>query len=149
MANDEQCYSNFYKVTNGIAKIDRLLFNAISKKSQSRQRWTVEVHNISCDHPFKWHNNGQMISVISPHVTQENRFDASEKTSFVVISSATTQRGLISHSIDLSTPTPFFINVWTNSYLELYVCEFDSSNMEHKILRSFNGILHVHIRTAE
>ena len=151
MAFDELVLSDFLKVKNGVAKLEHIMRNAISRKNvtQCKKKYTIEIQNLSCDHPFHWNNSQEMLSLISPHVTQENRFDASEKTTFCVLASAISQKGLISHSIDLSTPVPFVINVWTNSHLEIHVCEFDSSTMQHKVLRSFNGLLHIHIREID
>ena len=148
MSLGEPVISGLYKIINGTVKIEQIGFNTHYNRSRkpNMQKWTCEIINICCSSPFEWHTENEIIAIISPNVFQSGRLDCDQRLWFNVLASATTNHGLISHTIDLSPPIPFLMDIWSGSHIEFYVAKVDSQKAEYSIIKSFQGIVHVLFR---
>ena len=134
----EHLISEVYPIHLGLTSIEGLNKNVMTTNmDRSKQKWSVTVMNMVSSQNH-WSSESDFLCVISPNVTLPDRFDSH----YQVLATAKTSKGVLNHTIDLSAPTAYEIDVWSNSRLEFFITELDVETQQHKIVE-FSGLLHL------
>lgn len=142
--SDDLVISNIFPIQNGVCKLENICANFFEfKNPQYKPTWKVSVQNLICSKKFHYHNTNEFICLVSPAIQICNRFNRSDFPQYVVLCSAISENGLLSHTMNLSPAIEYEIKNWNGKAIEFLVTSFDSVKLEHQLIDDFFGALHL------